>query len=130
MAFRTGKLRHRVRIERQTFLQDSAGDPIQDEETGTLRFEWTPVLAAGAGGEVWANVDYLSAREFTASGANLSAAAARVEIRWFSGLLASDRFVHLKTDGNVILNPQGVLPDLDSGREYITIPVGVGANDG
>jgi SPP1 family predicted phage head-tail adaptor len=120
MAFNAGNLRHRVVIERQTYLQDSAGDPIQDPVTGELRREWTTLTT------VWADIAPLSAREFIASGATVSELSARITIRWFTGLLPTDRFNH----SGVIYNPKGILPDLDSGREYITIPVGTGANDG
>lgn len=124
MAFHAGQLRHRVAIQRRQYLQDSAGDPIQNPDTGELRLEWVTYAT------VWADVHYSSAREFVAAGAQLSEAAGWVVLRWFSGFLASDRMVHLKTDGDVVLNPKGRLPDADSGREYYTIPFGEGASEG
>lgn len=120
----SGQLRHRVEIQRQQYLQDSAGDPIQNQETGELRLEWVTYASA------WADVHYSSAREFVAAGAKLSEAAGWVVIRWRSDFLPSDRLVHKKTDGDVVLSPKGRLPDVDSGREYMTIPFGEGATEG
>lgn len=120
MAFHAGNLRHRVTIERYTFLQDSAGDPIQDPVTGELRREWTTMAT------VWAEIAPLSAREFIASGASTSEVSARITLRWQSTFLPTDRIVH----NGKVYNPRGILPDVDSGREYVTIPVSEGTNEG
>ena len=47
-------------------------------------------------------------------------------IRYRSEIGPSWRIVHRET----IYNIAGVLPDKDSGLEYLTIPVSAGVNDG
>jgi len=118
MTLKAGSLRHRVTVERYTYEADSAGDPIQNPETGELRREWT-VLAT-----VWANIAPLSAREFIQSGMNVSDVSARITLRWQSTFLPTDRIVHNGT----VYQIKGILPDLDSGREYVTLPCATGAS--
>jgi len=120
MTLAAGKLRHRVELQRFEYLQDSAGDPIQDPDTGELRREWVTYAT------VFAAIEPLSAREFVASGASVSEMMARLTLRWRSDFLPSDRV----NDHGKIYNPRGVLTDVDSGREYMTIPVSQGANEG
>jgi SPP1 family predicted phage head-tail adaptor len=111
MTLAAGKLRHRVAVERLVTEQDSSGVA---QET------WSPV------GEFWASIEPLSAREFVAASAVQSQVVARIRMRATTGVRASDRIRH----GANLYNVQGVLPDLDSGLEYVTIPATAGVNDG
>lgn len=107
----SGKLRHRVSIERITRTQD----PV----TGAIAETWTEIA------KVWAAVEPLSAREFVQSAAGQSEVTARITIRT-RDILATDRIIHRGTAYNI----RGVLADKDSGLEYITLPVGTGVNEG
>jgi SPP1 family predicted phage head-tail adaptor len=120
MSLAAGKLRHRVRLERYGFEQDSAGDPIQDPVSGELRREWQLIAL------VWAEFVPLSARDFIQSGASQSQVSARITLRHRSDLKATQRIVH----NGKVYNPAGILPDPVSGLEYVTIPVTEGVNEG
>ena len=121
----SGKLRHRVRIERLEYLTDSNGDVVQDSATGATSQEWTEVAT------VWASIEPLSAREFVQSQATQSQVVARITIRFRSGLDPAMRLVHTRTGlPDVIYNPAGFLTDKDSGQEYVTIPVTAGVGEG
>jgi SPP1 family predicted phage head-tail adaptor len=107
----SGKLRHRVSIERVSYVQDAT--------TGAMVETWAEIA------KVWAAVEPLSAREFVQSAAAQSEVTARITIR-SRDILATDRIVHRGT----VYNIRGVLADKDSGLEYITLPVGTGVNEG
>ncbi|WP_253637875.1 phage head closure protein [Achromobacter insolitus] len=107
----SGKLRHRVSIERIT--------RTQDPDTGAIGETWTEVA------KVWAAVEPLSAREFVQSAAGQSEVTARITIRT-RDIQATDRIIHRGT----VYNIRGVLADKDSGLEYITLPVAAGVNEG
>lgn len=125
MSLDAGKLRHRVRIEQLVDLTDSNGDVVQNTTTGEISREWQTVAT------VWAAIEPLSAREYLQSGAKQSEMSARIKIRYRAGLTADMRFVHVVNgvDG-AIYNPAGILPDLNSLQEYLTIPCGQGVNSG
>jgi SPP1 family predicted phage head-tail adaptor len=125
MSLSAGKLRHRLRIEEYVALEDSHGDPIQDATTGEISKAWETVAT------VWGAIEPLSAREYVQSGAKQSEMAARITIRYRSGLTAAMRFVHVVNgvDGE-IYNPAGILPDYNSLQDYLTIPCGQGVNEG
>lgn len=108
----TSKLRHVVSIQEKTYVQDSSGDMI---------VSWVDKWPV-----VFANIEPLSAREFVASANLESKVAARITIHFRDGLDSSMRIVH----GSKLYNIEGILPDLDSGREYITIPCSYGTNEG
>lgn len=107
-----GKLRHRITIQRYQEERDAAGAVIKN---------WVDWFT-----NVPASVEYLSAREFVSAQANHSNVTARIVIRWRPGLNATMRILHR----DKIYNIAGVLPDLDSGMEYITLPVSEGVNEG
>ncbi len=107
----SGKLRHRVSIERIT--------RTQDPDTGAIGETWTEVA------KVWAAVEPLSAREFVQSAAGQSEVTARITIRT-RDIQATDRIIHR----GMVYNIRGVLADKDSGLEYITLPVAAGVNEG
>ena len=113
MSLRAGRLRHRVNIERRVNSQDSV--------TGEVTVNWQLLHE-----KVAANIEPLSVREFIAAGSIQSQVTARITIRYRAGLTADMRIVH---NGN-IYNPEGWLPDLDSGLEFLTAPVSLGVNEG
>lgn len=116
MTIEAGRLRHRVKIQRPVQTQDPNGDMIT---------EWQTVAT------VWADIQPLSAREFIQSQAMQSQIVARVVIRHRDGIDASMRLVHERINRpNVIYSIHGVLADMDSGLEYLTLPVSSGVNDG
>ncbi|HEY1182198.1 MAG TPA: phage head closure protein [Rhodocyclaceae bacterium] len=107
----SGKLRHRVSIERVSYVQDAT--------TGAMVETWTEIA------KVWARIEPLSVREFVQSAAGQSEVTARITIR-ARDILATDRITHR----GAVYNIRGVLPDKESGLEYITLPVGTGVNEG
>jgi SPP1 family predicted phage head-tail adaptor len=109
----SGGLRHRVDIQRRVETQDAT--------TGESVASWTTVYTS-----VPAKIEPLSVREFMAAQAAQSGITARITIRYRAGMSASMRLVH----GSTIYNPEGFLPDKESGQEYLTIPCSTGVNDG
>lgn len=113
MPIKAGNLRHRIDIEQRQRLQDSS--------TGETTETWVPLWQS-----VPASIEYLSVRDFIASRTAQSEIVARITVRYREGLNASMRIVH----NGKIYNPQGWLPDNDSGLEYLTAPCSEGVNDG
>ena len=109
-----GRLRHRVAIEQRVETPDVNGDLVTS---------WAPVAD-----EVPAEIVPLSARELMAAQATQSEVSARITIRWRSGLKASMRIRRL--DDGRVYNIAGIVEDNCSGREWITLPVSQGVNDG
>ena len=110
MAIDAGKLRHRVSLQRN--------QPTQDTTTGELLDNWVEYAKA------WAAIEPLSARDLIAAQAGQSKVTARIVMRHRSDLSPTDRIVHRSS----VYNPAGVLPDADSGLEYVTIPVSAGVS--
>jgi len=110
-----GKLRHRVRIQHKLTSQD----PVTGEQ---LTDQWVDFAS------VWASVEDLSARDFIAAQAGQSEAKSRVVIRYREGITAAMRVV--LDDGTVcgIVGPP--LADQNSRKEYLTLLVTSGVNDG
>lgn len=115
-SLKAGRLRHRVAI--QAFVYQGQ-DPLSGAEIRT----WTDVAGCES---VPCAIEPLSAREFIASQATQSQIVARIVMRYREGLDASMRIVHK----GKIYNPQGFLPDADSGMEYMTVPCSLGVNNG
>lgn len=112
MALSAGKLRHRVTIQRRVDGRDSS--------TGDVKVSWV------SHAEVWAAVEPVSVREFIAGQSQQSQVTARITVRYRDDLDATMRILHRGR----IYNPQGWLPDPDSGLEYLTAPCTEGVNDG
>jgi SPP1 family predicted phage head-tail adaptor len=108
-----GELRHRIDIEKPIVQTDGT--------TGLTSTVWVSAFPS-----VPAKVTPVSVREFIASQALQSAIVARIVIRYREGLTAQMR---IKFRG-AIYNPQGWLPDPDSGLEYVTAPCTMGVNAG
>jgi SPP1 family predicted phage head-tail adaptor len=109
---RAGKLRHRVTLQQPGHSQDP--------QTGEMLPGWQNVAT------LWASVEPLSAREFIAAQAGQSEITARVTIRYRPGIDATMRILHR----GQVYNIHGPLPDPESGRHYLTLPVSMGVNDG
>lgn len=108
MALAAGDLRHFVKLEKPLTTQNPA--------TGEMRTTWRLVA------QVYAAMEPLSAREFIAAGANQSEVAGKARIRFRRDVDATMRIVH-RGDAYQII---GVLPDLLSGLEYLTLPLSKG----
>ncbi len=105
-------LRHPVELQSKQQTQDAM--------TGEMVASWSKVAT------LWAAVEPLSAREFIAAQAGQSQVTARIVIRYRADVDATMRIVCR----GKIYNIHGVLPDMDSGLEYLTLPVSEGVNDG
>lgn len=125
MALDSGRLLHRVRIEKLDYLRDSQGDVIQDSNTGEVAQEWVKVAT------VWAAIEPVSGREFIQSAATQSRVDARIVIRQRDDVDASMRLVHVRLGRpDVVYNPHAFLEDKDSGQEYMTAPCARGVGEG
>ena len=109
---RSGLLRHDIIIQAKTETQSST--------TGEISETWTTFAAAKA------SIEPLSVREFVSAQAVQSGVAARIVIRYIDGITAAMRVIH----GSDVYNIQGILADKKSGKEYLTLAVSEGVNDG
>lgn len=108
-----GLLRHRVTLQRKVATS-------QNPQTGAPVYEWLDIAT------VWAEVAPLSAREFVASQAMPSQVTTRMTIRYRDDVDSQCRAIHR----GKVFDIHGVLPDVVSGIEYLTLPCSQGANDG
>lgn len=108
MTLESGKLRHRIVIQNPTYTQDS--------ENGAMTPTWNTFK------EVWAAIEPLSARDLIAAQAQQSKVVARIVIRYLPNVDADMRISH----NGKIYSIEGILPDKDSGLDYITMPVSLG----
>ena len=109
-----GKLRHRIQIQQKT----AGRDPVTGEVNEAI---WSSFA------EVWAAFTPLSGREFIAARAAQSEATARVVIRYRPGVLPTMRILY-RGDIYTIVGPP--LADPVSGKDYLSILVATGVNDG
>ncbi|NBA95509.1 phage head closure protein [Pseudomonas sp. R5(2019)] len=110
---KAGVLRHPIVIQRPDYVQDSV--------TGEMTMvAWMEVA------KTWAAIEPLSAREFIAAATTQTKVSARIVIRYRDDIDATMRILHR----GKIYNIEGVLADKDSGRDYVTLPVSEGVNDG
>jgi SPP1 family predicted phage head-tail adaptor len=125
MTLAAGRLRHRVSLQQLTPVLDSDGDVIQDMNTGEVARIWSTLT------DLWAAIEPLSGKEFIQSQAYQSKVTGRVVIRWTPGINAGMRFVHQRDlIPDLFYNIEAVLPDRDSGMEYMTCLVSQGVNEG
>ena len=121
---RGGRLRHRVIIEAQREVRNADGDVVG--------IAWETFLTEhdDAGNEIGvaAEIAPLSARELMAAQATQSEVSAKITIRSAPGVSADMRVRRL--DDGRVYNIAGVIEDNRSGREWITLPVTQGVNDG
>ncbi len=109
-----GKLRHHCIIERPTSQRNPS--------TGAIIPGWQEVTKA------WMAIEPLSVRGFIAANATQSEVTGQLVMRYRPGLQVDSTMRVRK--GNAVYNIEGVLPDKDSGREYLTLPYSAGVNDG
>ena len=100
-----GRLRHRVTIE--------APATAQDPTTGAMTTSWQTLAT------VFAAIEPLSVRDLIAAQAVKSELAARIVIRHRTDITPACRIKH----GAKLYQIIGLVPDADSGREYLTIMV-------
>lgn len=112
----SGKLRHRLTIQKLQNVADSSGE-VQDS-SGDLIQEWVNVAT------VWGAIEPLSGREFMAAQAEQSKVVARLTVRYRNDIDATMRIFHAYKDA--YYNIEGVLSDKDSGLEYLTLLVSEG----
>jgi SPP1 family predicted phage head-tail adaptor len=123
--FDPGRLRHRGRFESKVYPTDSHGDPLRGEQGELLDPVWTLVV------RTWVAIEPLSVREFIQSAAMQSEVNTRIVARFREGLTAAMRFVHEKRGVDyAFYDLHGVLPDAESGEEYITLAASRGVNEG
>lgn len=107
----SGRLRHVVSIERQVEIKDSNGDHHREWEYVTsLRAEIKP----------------MSGRELLMAQQVQSTVTVNITTRYRSDVDASCR---VKANG-IIYTIAAVIPDPESGREWMQLQCSVGANDG
>lgn len=106
-----GILRHRVRIDARVTHLNSSGE----QETA-----WEEVAT------VWAAIEPVSGRELLLADQVQSKVSTRIKMRARSGVLASMRAVH----GSTVYNIEAVIPDNESGQEWLTLQCSSGVSDG
>lgn len=138
MSLDAGRLKHRIEIQALQFASQANkillenADTMSPETGGAILTEHTSVVMQGPDGEmnrqwvtlanVWAAIEPLSAREFISASKENSKVSARITIRSREDIDPSMRILHRGRYYNI----EGLLPDKDSGLEYITIPVSEG----
>lgn len=120
MALAAGRLRHRVTFQRLVALLDSNGEEVQDPDSGVISKEWQDVAT------IWCAIEPLSGREFIASQAVQSKVSGKFIARKRTDIDANCRGVHNGT----LYQVEAVLPDPESGLEYMTMPFSQGVNEG
>lgn len=103
-------LKHRVQIQQPAYTQDV--------NTGAMDTTWN-ILAT-----VWASIEPVSVRDYITSNAEQSEISTRITIRYRSGVTEDMRLYHEAT--NKYYDIRGVLPDKDTGYEYLTLPCSTG----
>jgi|ERR1044071_4195540 SPP1 family predicted phage head-tail adaptor len=107
-----GELRHRILLQSRVNTQDPG--------TGENYVSWLDRKT------VWAQVRFLSVNESIRAAAADSEAKGWVRIRYTPEIDATWRFVYRGQNFNII----GPIPDLNSGREYLTLSFSEGLSDG
>ncbi|MCS5452500.1 phage head closure protein [Enterobacter huaxiensis] len=110
MGLSPGKLRHAVTFQQRISYKDSFGAMVNS---------WEDVYK-----NIPASVEPLSARDFIASDQFQSKITARIVIRYKPDITPAMRILFR----GAVYNIAGILPDLNSGLEYLTIPVSVGVD--
>lgn len=113
MSLSAGRLRHRVKLQRPVFQQDTL--------TGAMNKTWQDVSS------VWAAIEPHSVKEFIASQTEESKVSCRIVIRYRDDVDYSWRVFYPRK--NQYFNIEGVLSDKDSGLEYLTLPCSEGLRD-
>jgi SPP1 family predicted phage head-tail adaptor len=113
-----GRLRHRVRLQRQVDHEDSSGEVVR-------MWEDLDLSDSSTDGKVAAAIEPLSGREFVAAQQINSEASVRVTIRWRPGIESSMRVVHESYPGSPALTDiydvLAALADPVINRRWITL---------
>ncbi|KDN13816.1 phage head closure protein [Snodgrassella communis] len=113
MGIAAGKLDKRVLIQRPEISKD---------EFGGIKKNWVDV------GKVWANMSYLSGREFVKNGLDSASSTVSIRVRRNSITAAITPQYRIMYKGS-IFNIQAVLPD-SVHSEMINLPCIAGINEG
>lgn len=108
MGLKAGRLRHHVQLQEK--------QKTQDPSTGELEVDWVTIATP------WVEIVALSARDFIAASAQQSEVRTRITIRFREDVAAGMRILHR----GMVYTILGVLPDPDSGLEYLTLPASEG----
>jgi SPP1 family predicted phage head-tail adaptor len=108
MALAAGKLKHFVELQRPKTTQNAT--------TGEMVTSWVKVA------NFYAEIVPQSVSDFIAAAANQSEVRGRMTIRRRSDIDATMRVVHRGLAYQIV----GVLPDMESGLEYQSLPVSEG----
>lgn len=108
-----GRLRHLVTFEESVIDIDSDGAQVE-------------VWALAFGFPLATEITALSGRELIAAQAVQSKVTGRMKVRYRPGFNASMRAIHR----GVIYNIAAVIPDPDSGFEFLTLLTSTGADEG
>ena len=106
-------MRHLVTFESPVTTQDESGQPL---------LSWVPAFSL----PISAEIVPLYGRDLIAAQAEQSKVTTRIIVRYRPGFVASMRGVHRET----IFNIEAVIPDPDSGFEYVTLMCSSGVNAG
>jgi SPP1 family predicted phage head-tail adaptor len=93
----------------------------QDATSGAVVTVWADKWTS-----IPASVEFLSARDLVAAQSVHSAVKARISIRYRDDISSDMRIIYRGKFYNI----EGLLPDKESGLEYITLPVSEGVNNG
>lgn len=110
---RSGKLRHYVTFQSKVVSQDSDGAMVE---------EWIDAFGHG----IWAEIVFSSGKESVASDEVHSKIVANIKVRYRSDFLPTMRILYR----GAIYNIDAILPDPNSGIQYLRIPVYAGMNNG
>lgn len=94
--------------------------------TGEITFTWVNITAKKIAFEIVP----LSGKEYLAGQATNSKVVARGSGRWRDDVDATCRVVHTVRGVDRYYQIEAVLPDLDSGLGWMTLPMSQGVNDG
>ena len=107
-----GRLRHVIRIEEQVQIRD---------EYGGIKIEWREKY-----NKIYASVEPLSMREAYINNSTQNSITTRIIIRYKDDILPSQRVIFR----NNIYNIESVIPDNNSGLEWLTLTCSSGLNEG
>lgn len=120
-----GQFRHRIDIEQRVTVQDTSGDPIP---------AWVLWAANVPAAIAPLSTASRSIREAAIANGIVSRITMIMTLRYRDGIDATMRIKHhvgtATTARHDIYNIEGVLPDPETGQEYLTLLVNRGVNEG
>lgn len=116
-------MNHARRIHLVSIQRNAA---VQNPQTGAMTDNWVDVYT-----NIFAAIEPLSVRGYLQSKADQSDVSVRIEIDALPGLDSTMRIVGVcGCHVGKIYNPVGILEDMLTGQEYLTIPCSQGVNQG